>query len=99
MRDVGGKCTDCPRGWEPDVYGTNCAPIVCMNRYYWDHFFGECIQDDCSGTRFTNDKEGKCTVSRCEKVREYWRYPPSTAYANLDDILQGYNIFEGTPFA
>ena len=38
-------------------------------------------------------------MSRCQAVRNDWKFPPANAYANLDDLLQGYNIFTGTPFS
>lgn len=58
----------------------------------------ECIQDECPAG-LTLDKLGKCTIPRCDALRDNLRVKPRNAYHNIEDILKGYNIFTGSPFS
>ena len=58
----------------------------------------ECVQDKCPVGR-THDKFGKCTIPRCDALRDNLWVKPPNAYKNVEEILKGYNIFTGSPFS
>lgn len=94
-----GVCEHCPVGYEPNDDGKLCKAKVCPNYFYL--VGNDCRQDTCE-VGLTHDKEGKCTIPRCDALRESLAvnkmYPPRNAYKNLEDMLRGYNIFTGSPF-
>ena len=38
-------------------------------------------------------------ADQCKKVRNKMTSPPSDAYPNMTPVLQGYNVFKGSPFS